>query len=430
MKKKEQVKDMTVTKSFFYRANDGRVAELIYDPCGEKQKNWAVYVNDGISICETLNVDGVLVHPGLEDDMSIFESGTVLFSSGIEDYESDGALLDEAINFIRDYVTVSPGFTFLSALYAFYSYIFDKFSVLPYLRVIGEYGSGKSRFLQTVGSICYRGMFTGGATTVSPIFRIINQVRGTFVLDEADFKNSGARADITKILNCGYMEGIPVLRTEKGKPRAFQVYCPKILATRGEFQDQALESRCITEEMVLQPQSHVPDILTNDFKIRAQSLRNKFMKWRLVNYGKAIVNDNIVFPQGIEPRLKQILRPLFSVFEDPKIRKVIIDFAMQYDKKIVESHKSSVEYSVLEAIEYLRDMKVIPISEIAKRVSEKEEDKKLTPKKVGDIIRRRLLMPTERKSHGYVMNYDESKLKMLNRRYGVVNGERMNVINL
>ena len=32
-------------------------------------------------------------------------------------------------------------------------------------------------------------------------------------------------------------------------PKAYSVFGPKLIATRGYFQDRALESRCLTEEM-------------------------------------------------------------------------------------------------------------------------------------------------------------------------------------
>src|SRR5436190_2148860 len=125
----------------------------------------------------------------------------------------------------------------------------------PYLRVRGDFGSGKTRFLLTVGSLCYKPIFASGASTVSPLFRILDAFKGTLVMDESDFRMSDERAEIVKILNNGNARGFPVLRSEvsgkKGEfnPRAYAVFGPKLVATRGFFQDRALESRCITEEM-------------------------------------------------------------------------------------------------------------------------------------------------------------------------------------
>jgi hypothetical protein len=82
----------------------------------------------------------------------------------------------------------------------------DRFNEVPYLRAIGDFGSGKSRFIQSIGILCYKPVFTGGATTPSPIFRIVNEVHGTLIIDEADFKFSDMTSEIVKILNTGYQK--------------------------------------------------------------------------------------------------------------------------------------------------------------------------------------------------------------------------------
>ena len=125
---------------------------------------------------------------------------------------------------------------------------------MPYLRLRGDWGSGKTRALMTLGSLCYKAFFASGASTVSPIFHILDAFGGTLILDEADFRFSDEKAEIVKILNNGNVRGIPVLRTMMNRqrefnPQAFQVFGPKIVASRGTYHDQGLESRFITEEM-------------------------------------------------------------------------------------------------------------------------------------------------------------------------------------
>ena len=82
----------------------------------------------------------------------------------------------------------------------------------------------------------------------------LDAFRGTLIFDEADFRFSDERAAIVKILNNGNVRGMPVLRTMMNRqrefnPQAFQVFGPKIVATRGSYEDKAHESRFITEEM-------------------------------------------------------------------------------------------------------------------------------------------------------------------------------------
>lgn len=75
---------------------------------------------------------------------------------------------------------------------------------------------------------------------------------GTLTMDEADFRFSDETAEMVKILNNGNVLGMPVLRAQltygrEFDPKVFQVFGPKIMATRGDYGDPALESRFITE---------------------------------------------------------------------------------------------------------------------------------------------------------------------------------------
>jgi hypothetical protein len=93
-----------------------------------------------------------------------------------------------------------------------------------------------------------------------------------------------------KILNNGNAKGFPVLRSEAtGKsgefnPRAYEVYGPKLIATRGFFTDRALESRCLTEETGGRPlRDDIPISLPQSFKDEAQSLRTQLLLYRFRN---------------------------------------------------------------------------------------------------------------------------------------------------
>ncbi|MCX6005242.1 MAG: hypothetical protein NT082_06180, partial [Chloroflexi bacterium] len=156
-------------------------------------------------------------------------------------------LLQQVRAYIHKYMELPSSYEAISALYVLLSWVYEFAPSLPYLRVIGDWGTGKTRFLEVVGSICFRPIFASGAATPSPIFRILDQYRGTLILDEADFKESSSWTDMVKILNNGYRPGFPVLRADKvngrWRPRGYQVFGPKLIATRFRFQDEALESR-------------------------------------------------------------------------------------------------------------------------------------------------------------------------------------------
>jgi hypothetical protein len=111
---------------------------------------------------------------------------------------------------------VSATFEKVATYYVLLSWLYDAFNELPYLRLRGDFGSGKTRALLTIGSLCYKPFFASGASTVSPIFHTPDAFRGTLIFDEADFRFSDERAEIVKILNNGDVRGLPVLREPLG----------------------------------------------------------------------------------------------------------------------------------------------------------------------------------------------------------------------
>src|SRR6266571_837693 len=220
---------------------------------------------------------------------NLITHGVVLFPSAADEYGDEAVLVSDVRDFIHRYADLSDVFEEVASYYVLLTWIFDAFSEVPYLRLKGDFGSGKSRCLQTIGSLCYKPMFVSGASTVSPMFRIIDAFRGTLILDESDFRFSDEKAEIIKILNNGNARGFPLLRSEatptkEFNPRAFDVFGPKIIASRSLFEDRALESRCITETMSgLAPRPDIPLSLPKSFQREATDLRNKLLMYRFRN---------------------------------------------------------------------------------------------------------------------------------------------------
>src|SRR6185312_12991596 len=99
-------------------------------------------------------------------------------------------------------------------------------------------------------------------------------------------------------------------------PRAFNVFGPKIVAMRRSFEDQALESRFLTEEMGQRSlREDIPINLPDSQKEEAQSLRNQLLMYRFQTLDHIRVDESLIDP-SLSPRLNQILVPLLSIIED------------------------------------------------------------------------------------------------------------------
>jgi hypothetical protein len=353
----------------------------------------------------------------------------VLLPSGPAEYGGERELLASIRSFIHRYVDVSAVFEELAAYYVLLSWLYDCFYELPYLRVRGDYGSGKTRFLLVVGAVCYKPMFASGASTTSPLFRTMDAFKGTLILDESDFRLSDERAEIVKILNNGNARGFPVLRTEVTRakefdPRAYTVFGPKIVATRGYFEDRALESRCLTEEMGAERlRDDVPLNLDHSYKLEARALRNQLLMFRLRNHRKSGAVASLP-ERGIEPRLRQIFAPFFSLIDDPAARERVLELLRSYQRDLVSDRSLQLEARILEAVRSL--LKVndrIQVAEITRELISRhgtEFDRPVTAKWVGVTLRKRLGLKTSKNRGVFILGPSEQqKLPRLYEKYGV-----------
>lgn len=408
--------------------DEGMLVEMVFRP-NDKQTGFVVWADGHWTEEKQMPRDGVRFVP-YSPHNNLLKNDVVLFPSEPEEYDSETALLAEILGFIHRYVDLSPLFEKTTAYYVLLTWLYDGFNELPYLRVRGDPGSGKTRFLLIVGSLTYKPIFASGASTVSPLFRILDAFRGTLIIDESDFRQSDERAEIVKILNNGNARGFPVLRSEvspKGEynPHAYWVYGPKIIATRGPFEDRALESRCLTEEMGQRGlRDDVPINLDNRYKEEALALRNKLLLFRFRNRSKRVPTESLV-DRSIEPRLNQVFVPLLTIIDDDAARADLRELARQYNRELVADRGMDTEAQVLEIIRDLAETygPRVSIKDITRVFGERhglEYDRKVSTRWIGYVVRRRLLLATH-KSHGtFVITPSElPRLDRLYEKYGV-----------
>jgi len=412
---------------------DGSLVETVYQP--EEHRTLFSVAKDGDARFETdVVVNGERLVP-YSPNNNLLRNEVVLLPSEPEEYGSEEQLVAEVQGFVHRYVDVSPLFERVASYYVLLSWVYDSFNELPYLRLRGDPGSGKTRFLLTVGSLCYKPIFASGASSVSPLFRILDTFRGTLIIDEGDFRFSDERAEIVKILNNGNARGFSVLRSEVSpnrrefNPTAYAVFGPKLVATRGFFQDGALESRCLTEEMGrFRMRDDIPISLPSGYKDEALHLRNKLLLFRFRNHGKRSAAEALV-DRTIEPRLNQIFVPLLSIIEDRKAREDLRDLARRYNRELITDRGLDMEAQVLEVIRDLQasEQGKLSVKEIASWFADRYQDdydRKVTPKWIGTVIRRKLHLRTERSRDGFAIPRSEGPgIERLMEKYGVTNGE-------
>jgi hypothetical protein len=425
----KEAKPTTVAAASAVLAN-GELVEMLYDPV-ERQTRFVVGSGGAWQYAES-----VLLSPNerlvpFSATNNLVKHHVVLFPSEPEEYGNEADLIARIREFIRRYVDLSEDFEEIATYYVLFTWLYDAFHEVPYVRVRGGYGSGKTRFLLTVGSLCRLPIFASAASTVSPLFRLLDSFRGTLVLDEGDFRYSDEKSEVVKILNNGNARGFPVLRTEVSRqkefdPRAYHVFGPKLIATRGFFQDRALESRCVTEDLRGgRLRVEVPLNLDDRHHDEALRLRNQLLLFRLRNFHRARKFER-TSDGKLEPRLEQIFGPLLSVIENDAARARLVAKLGDYNDELTDERAETVEAEVLAVI---RDLVArgpeerLSVQDITDEFSARhgtEYAKRITPRWIGSILRRRLgLRPTRSTGVFTVGPEDVRSLAALYARYGV-----------
>lgn len=406
--------------SFF--ENQESIIEEVYDPIGASKKQFAVFskAEEKISYTEQLELEnGKIIIP--IQSSALIDKGVVLLPSRASAYETEEQLVEEIKQFIHTYLDIHPFYENLVTYYVLMTWRFDELSVVPYLRGLGDYGSGKTRLIQTVGSLCYKPMFLAGASSDAYIFRVIELFHGTLVLNELERVGTDLHSQIVIILNNGYEKNLSVGRIEgdvKREPVTFDVFSPKIISTRQRFKDQALESRIISIPMKQTARKDIPPFIDDVFWDKARDIRNKLLYYRFKHFGEMIYREKDLDEKRkklefLEPRLRQTLLPIFYVISNSDLEEEFISFAKDYQKQLITDRSSELSGMVFEKLYLLlyESKERISVKQITEDVNKEiqQERAKLSPQRVGRIIRDDLGYKTEKSTGGLFYVVDNQK---------------------
>ncbi len=293
-----------------YSYGGKRVGKWIFEYCFKPEENksfWAYRDPEGnVGEADELMIDGMIHRPNPPTDKMVVE-GAALFPSGLA-RKKDGSIdrrstreltIATAAEFRKDYLFADSKWAMLTSYWVGSTWVYDNFHELVYLRMVGDAGAGKSALLNLIGQVAYRSIKMSGADTESTFFRVVDDFRGTILLEEADLpEGSGPENPIVKFVNLGAFDGNFIYRMEefikpdgtKGwRPAPFRTYCPKAFAMRGDFMDNAVQQRAITIKLTSAESSEMkanetPWRLTAEIMGRLLRLRNLWLTWRLFEY--------------------------------------------------------------------------------------------------------------------------------------------------
>src|SRR5437879_4004554 len=134
----DKAKKDSVTPAVSTVLADGSLVEMVYRP-EENRTLFCVSKNGDVRYENSLVLGGQRLVP-YSPRNNLLTNEVVLFPSEETEYESEQQLIEEIRGYIHRYVDVSPLFEQIASYYILFSWVYDDFNELPYLRVRGDAG--------------------------------------------------------------------------------------------------------------------------------------------------------------------------------------------------------------------------------------------------------------------------------------------------
>lgn len=308
--------------------------------------------------------------------------------------------------------------------YVLLTWAFERFSSIPYLRAVGDFGSGKSRLLKVL-NVCYKSIYTSGLASSAPIFRLIDMFGGTLIIDEAEFfKNTERVEDIKEILRFGKDSDGVVTRCDPktNDPIPFKVFGPKVLASKYPYNDAALESRIIDIKMEPAKFGKVPIGLDRQkFFAHSEYIRSLLLGWRLRNYFNININSyKNYLRESLSSRLNEIHAPLICIRQHDKgFIKKLMDKAEEKYSEMKKDKAESLEAIIVKEIllsKYRDGKNLTGLGILSIRVGT-YRNINVSSRLLGKIMRNTLKLETKHMRDGATVVYNEKRIKELIKQY-------------
>jgi len=308
------------------------------------------------------------------------------------------------------------------AAFVLMTWRFEQFDTVPYLFFIGPKESGKSRALECLEALSYRGWLATHPSLAS-LHHIMDAWHPTFLLDNYESLPRERRYEMEGIFNAGYRRGGAVDRVESlpeggFKERWYEVYSPKALAGTRE-PSETLGSRCIKIRMSKTRKAYPrsPDAE------RTREIRSKLLSYRF-NHLSAQEGPQLE-PLNVYGRLGEILAPLTSVAPNQEVLNHLLEYGHGILLEREEEEKTTFDAQVVRALikskEHVKDDR-IAIKSITEFLNEDLPEKEKARswhvgRSLGRLGFRKVRMPDRSGSKGILWN--QPMIERLAARYGV-----------
>jgi putative DNA primase/helicase len=223
----------------------------------------------------------------------------------------DGAaLLNNLRQIFRRYVVLPTGADIVLSLWVLHAWTMDAGDISPLMVLVSPTKRcGKTSVLILMYFLTPRSELSSNITAPA-LFRYIEDVRPTLLIDEAD-SFAKDNEELRGILNSGHTKAAAnVIRNVDHKPRRFSTWAPKAIATIGTLAD-TLEDRAVVVRLQRKPPGATVERLGRRDNADFAALRSQAARWAADNF------DELADPDPKMPKLNDRAadnwRPLLAI---------------------------------------------------------------------------------------------------------------------
>jgi hypothetical protein len=326
-------------------------AELCYrDPDGK------------VGTAHYLDINGKRLVPKVD---AIVRSGVVSFPSGLGELKDTAKLLGIHEQFYRRaFLLDNPLMYKMASFYSLFTWVYDAFNELPFLRARGDKDTGKSAIMLRTGYLCYRLIRSTGISSTASLKYIASIYKGTIFLDEMDiadqFDERVVMLNVSAMKEQANVITMTSVKTADGltvfEPVVHNVYGPKLITMYGKFGDPATESRCVTfdcyeKEVAELKAKGIPRRLSDEWRQGALRIRNMDMRWRLEHWQPDVQIPETLEDDRVSTRTNQVTVPIkYLVKDDPEALDNVTKVVLAIYEEQLRDKAASFEARILEAI--------------------------------------------------------------------------------
>src|SRR5260370_18544868 len=172
--------DDSVTETDFAELTDGTLVELVEGPKHPGQTCLAVWKDGEVRFLDHLDQDGRVLIP-LARNNEVLRN--IRLPSDAKPYHSVQELLCRLESLISQCIAVDEQYVPVLADFALSTWLVDRFSVAPYLSVVGLPQSGKTTLLKVLSLVCRRSLLIADITSRG-FYQACTRFMPTMLIDE------------------------------------------------------------------------------------------------------------------------------------------------------------------------------------------------------------------------------------------------------